>query len=69
MDPDQGFMLDRLRMELGTDSGWQVAEVGFQGGESRVIVHNPDGRDLSFSWVELFASKNPAQFVRDRFAV
>ncbi len=69
MDPDQGFMLDRLRMGLGMDSAWLVSEAGFEGGESRVLVHSPDGRDLSFSWGELFASADPTQFVRDRFAV
>jgi hypothetical protein len=69
MDPDQGFLVDRLRMGLGWDSDWLVGEVAVEGSESRLMVHSPDGRDLSFSWSELYASKDPVQFVRDRFAV
>jgi hypothetical protein len=68
VDADQGFMFDRLRMELGLDSGWLVSEVVFQDGESRVMVTRPDQVAHSFTWEELYASKDPTQLVRDRFA-
>ena len=68
MDADQGFMVDRLRMELGRDSGWLVREVVFQGGESRLMVTSPEEAVHSFTWEELYASKDPTQLVQARFS-